>query len=143
MKTIKMILMTLLFGLFLFQGTSMYAQDPMKAAPNVYKKILLENDKVRVMQVVFSPGASTAWHSHPNHSIYAETGGKIEITEKGKSAMSMDIMAGTAMYMPAVTHMAKNVGTTTMKLVVTEMKPATMKKMTKMSSKTTTTTVKK
>ena len=137
MKTIKMILMTMLFGLFLFQGTSMYAQDPMKVASNVYKKILFENDKVRVMEVVFSPGATTAWHSHPNHSIYAETGGKIEITEKGKAAMPMDIMAGTAMYMPAVTHMAKNVGTTTIKLIVTELKPATMKKM---SSKTTTTT---
>jgi quercetin dioxygenase-like cupin family protein len=137
MKTIKMILMTLLFGLFLFQGASMYAQDPVKVAPNVYKKILLENDKVRVIQLVFSPGAKTDWHSHPNHVIYAETSGKIEITDKGKPAQMIDIKAGTAMYMPAVTHIAKNVGTTTIKLVVTEMKPATMKKM---SSKTTTTT---
>lgn len=144
MKTIKMILMTLLFGLFLFQGTSMYAQDPIKVSSNVYKKILLENEKVRVMEVVFSPGATTGWHSHPNHSIYAETGGKIEITEKGKPAMSMDIMAGTAMYMPAVTHMATNVGTTTIRLVVTEMKPAIMKKTnTKTSTTKTTTTVKK
>lgn len=137
MKTIKMILMTLFFGLFLLQSTSMNAQDPMKVSPNVYKKILLENDKVRVMQVVFSPGAKISWHSHPNHVIYAETSGKIEITEKGKPAMVMDIMAGTAMYMPAVTHMGKNVGTTTIKLVVTELKPAMM---TKTSSKTTTTT---
>lgn len=137
MKTIKMILMMLLFGLFLFQGTSLYAQDPMKISSNVYRKILLENEKVRVMQVVFSPGNISTWHSHPNHVIYAETGGKIEITEKGKPAKMMDLKAGTAMYMPAVTHMAKNVGTTTIKLIVTELKPAMM---TKMSSKTTTTT---
>jgi quercetin dioxygenase-like cupin family protein len=137
MKTIKMILMMLLFGLFLFQGTSMHAQDPMKVSSNVYKKILLENEKVRVMQVVFSPGAVSAWHSHPNHVIYAETSGKIEITEKGKPAKMMDIKAGTAMYMGAVTHMAKNMGTTTIKLIVTELKPAMM---TKMGSKTTTTT---
>lgn len=129
MKTIKMILMTLLFGLFLFQGTSMHAQDPMKVSSNVYKKVLFENDKVRVLQVVFSPGAKTGWHSHPNHVIYAETSGKIEITDKGKPAQTMDIKAGTAMYMAAVTHMAKNVGTTTIKLVVTEMKPTTMMKM--------------
>jgi quercetin dioxygenase-like cupin family protein len=137
MKTIKMILMTSLFGLFWFQGTSMYAQDPMKASPNVYKKVLVENDKVKVMEVVFSPGAKTDWHSHPNHVIYAETSGKIEITDKGKPAKMMDIKAGTAMYMPAVTHMGKNVGTTTIKLIVTELKPVTM---TKTSSKTTTTT---
>ncbi|MBP6180374.1 cupin domain-containing protein [Flavobacterium sp.] len=124
--------MTLLFGLFLLQGASLYAQDPMKASPNVYKKVLLENDKVRVMEVEFKPGTAVAWHSHPNHVIYALTNGKIEITEKGKSASSMDIKAGTALYMPAVTHMAKNVGTTTIKLIVTEMKPMMQKKMNSM-----------
>ncbi|MFV5685246.1 cupin domain-containing protein [Flavobacterium sp. GB2R13] len=129
MKTIKMILVTVLFGLFLQQGASLYAQDPMKASPNVYKKILLENDKVRVMEVEFKPGATAAWHSHPNHVIYALTSGKIEITEKGKAATTMDIKAGNAMYMPAVTHMGKNVGTTTIKLIVTEMKPMMQKKM--------------
>jgi quercetin dioxygenase-like cupin family protein len=132
MKTIKMILMTLLFGLILLQGASLYAQDPMKASSNVYKKVLLENDKVRVMEVEFKPGTTAAWHSHPNHTIYALTSGKIEITEKGKSASSMDIKAGTALYMPAVTHMAKNVGTTTIKLIVTEMKPMMQKKMNSM-----------
>lgn len=123
MKTIKMITMALLFGVFSFQSASLYAQDPMKAAKNVYKKILVENDKVRVMEVIFPPGATAAMHSHPNHSIYAVTGGKIEITEKGKKAVAMDIKAGTAMYMAAVTHMAKNTGSTTLKLIVTEMKP--------------------
>ena len=129
MKTIKMILMPLLFALFLLQSTGMHAQDPMKVAPNAYKKILLENDKVRVMQVVIAPGAIVPWHSHPNHVIYASTSGKIEITEKGKTANTMDIKAGTAMYMPAVTHMGKNVGTTTLKLVVTELKPMMHKNM--------------
>lgn len=128
MKTIKMIAIALLFGVFSFQSASLYAQDPMKAAKNVYKKILVENDKVRVMEVIFPPGAIAAWHSHPNHSIYAVTGGKIEITEKGKKTVAMDIKAGTAMYMPAVTHMAKNTGMSTMKLIVTEMKPASPKK---------------
>lgn len=125
MKTIKIVLMnTLFFALFLIQSTNLYAQDPMKAAANVYKKVLLDNDKVRVMEVVFAPGASAPWHSHPNHTAYALNSGKIQITEKGKAAVTIDIKAGTAMYLPAVTHMAKNTGTTTMKLIVTEMKPA-------------------
>jgi quercetin dioxygenase-like cupin family protein len=132
MKTIKMILMTLLFGLFLLPGTSLYAQDPMKAAPNVYKKVLLENDKTRVMEVEFKPGMAVAWHSHPNHVIYALTSGKIEITEKGKMPTTMEIKAGTAIYMPAVTHMGKNVGATTIKLIVTEIKPMMQKRMNSM-----------
>lgn len=129
MKTIKMILVKLLFGLFLLQGANLQAQNPMKASPNVYKKILLDNEKVRVMEVVFKPGTTAAWHSHPNHVIYALTSGKLEITEKGKTATTMEIKAGTAMYMPAVTHMGKNVGNTTVKLIVTEMKPMIQKKM--------------
>jgi quercetin dioxygenase-like cupin family protein len=125
MKTIKIFLMnTLFFGLFLIQSTNLYAQDPMKVATNVYKKVLLDNDKVRILEVVFAPGATTAWHSHPNHSVYALTSGKIQITDKGKPATTIDVKMGTAMYLPAVTHMAKNTGTTTLKLIVTEIKPA-------------------
>lgn len=129
MKTIKIILMPLLFALLLLHSMGLHAQDPMKAASNVYKKILLDNDKVRVMQVVFPPGATAAWHSHPDHIIYSSTSGKIEINEKGKPATIFDIKAGTAVFMPAVTHTGKNIGTTTLRLVVTELKPMMPKKM--------------
>lgn len=115
---------SLFLVLFLTLSTNLYAQDPMKAASNVYKKVLLDNDKVRIMEVVFAPGVTAPWHSHPNHSVYALTSGKIQITDKGKPATTIDIKAGTAMYLPAVTHMAKNTGTTTLKLIVTEIKPA-------------------
>lgn len=124
MKKNKIFLMiALFFGLFLIQNTNMYAQDPMKVATNVYKKILLDNEKVRIMELSFPPGAATAWHSHPDHSVYAITGGRIQITDKGKPAATIDVKGGTAMFLPAVTHMAKNVGTTTLKLIVTEIKP--------------------
>ncbi|PKB15404.1 cupin domain-containing protein [Flavobacterium sp. 5] len=124
MKTIKIFLMNALFFiLFLIQSTNLYAQDPIKVASNVYKKVLLENDKIRVMEVVFAPGTKTAWHSHPDHSVYALSSGKIQITDKGKPAVTIDVKMGTAMYLPSVTHMAKNIGTTTIKLIVTEIKP--------------------
>ena len=128
MKKSEMFSISLLFGLFLIMSTSLYAQDPVKVAANVYKNVLLDNDQVRVIQLEFAPGDVTAWHSHPNHVIYALTDGKLEITEKGKAANVIDVKAGTAMYLPAVTHMAKNTGTTTVKLVVTELKPAMAKK---------------
>ncbi|MFV8270831.1 cupin domain-containing protein [Flavobacterium sp. GT2N3] len=125
MKAIKMI--SLLIGLFLLLSSSVYAQDPMKAGPKVYKKILLDNDKVRVMSAEFAPGATMPWHSHPHHTVYALTGGKIKITEKGKTATESTIKAGDVLYFTPVTHMAKNTGTTTFKIVVTEVKPAKKK----------------
>jgi len=132
MKTTKLTSMALLLGLFLALSANVYAQDPMTVAPTAYKKILLENEKVRVMEVELAPGAEVPWHSHPNHVVYALADGKLELTEKGKAGMVADVKAGEAMYFPAVTHMAKNVGETTLKMIVTELKMGKMTKMKKM-----------
>jgi len=121
-----MISASLLFGLFLTLNAN--AQDPMKVAPNVYKKVVLENDKVRIMQVEIAPGGIVPWHSHPDHIAYALTDGKLEITDKGKSAEVAEVKAGEAMYLNATTHMAKNVGETDLKIVVTELKTIKTKK---------------
>ena len=127
-KTIQIIAGMLVMVLFLSQSAVLYAQDPLKAAPNVYKNVLLDNETVRVIAIEFAPGETAPWHQHPAHVIYALTDGKLEITDKGKPPAIIDIKAGTSMFMPAVTHMAKNIGTTTVKLVVTELKPAAAKK---------------
>ena len=118
-----MISASLIFGILFTLSTNVYGQDPLKVASNVYKKVLLDNDQVRVLQVEFAPGEVAPWHQHPNHVIYALTDGKLEITDKGKPASVLEIKAGDTMYLDAVTHMAKNVGTTPLKLVVTELKP--------------------
>lgn len=123
MKTTNLITKVLSLGFILMMGTCLYAQDPVKAASNVYKKVILDNEKVRVMQVEFAPGEVAPWHQHPGHVVYVLAGGKLEITDKGKEAQVMDLNEGDAMYLPAVTHMAKNVGTTTIRLLVTEIKP--------------------
>src|SRR5690606_24031897 len=110
-KAIKTISAMVFMGCVLF-SPSLRAQDPMSIG-KMYKKVLLENDKVRVMQVVFEPGDVMPWHSHPGHSVYAVTGGKIEITAKDQQPTVIDIKAGDAMYLDAVTHTGKNIGKTT------------------------------
>src|SRR3990167_5075508 len=104
MKTIKMISMLPLIGLFLLLSPDTYAQDPMKAGPNVYKKILLNNEKTRVMSVEFAPGVVMPMHSHPHHTIYVLTGGKLQITEKGKPSSIANLKAGDVLYFPTVSH---------------------------------------
>lgn len=103
-------------------STGAYAQDFVKVAAKGTVKVLLDNDQVRVLQIETPPGQVTAWHSHPNHILYALTDGKLEITDKDKPARVVEFKAGDALFMPAVTHMAKNVGVTTLKLVMTELK---------------------
>jgi quercetin dioxygenase-like cupin family protein len=126
-KSNKKISTSLFIGVLLTFSSAIYAQDFVKVAEQGTTKVLLENDQVRVIQIETAPGEVTSWHSHPNYLLYALTDGKLETTEKGKPATVLNLKAGEALFMPAVTHMAKNVGTTTVKLILTELKPAIKK----------------
>lgn len=129
MKAIKLIAIAILIGVFPMLCNILYAQDPVVAAPNIYKKVLIDNDKVRVIEIEFAAGETAPWHNHPDHVAYALTEGKLEITDKGKTGVVYEIKAGDALFIPSVTHMAKNIGTNTIKMVVTEVKHPMMKKM--------------
>lgn|SRR5512143_1567131 len=95
-------------------------KDPMVAASNVYK-LLNENDKVRVLQVLFKPGDIAKMHHHPDHAVYAVTGGRLSLTSGGKT-QEMDINPESVMFLDAQDHEAKNIGSTTIKLIVMELK---------------------
>ena len=127
MRTNKIISGSLFIGILLTFSSTIYAQDFVKVAAQGTTKVLLENDQVRVVQIETAPGQVTPWHSHPDYVLYALTDGKLETTDKGKSPTVLNLKAGEAFFMPAVTHMAKNVGTTTVKLVLTELKPSVKK----------------
>jgi beta-alanine degradation protein BauB len=121
-KTVSKISTAMFFVILLTLSAGVYAQDLTKVAPQGFTKTLLENDQVRVLQIESPPGVATPWHSHPNYILYALTDGKLEETVKGQTAKIIEFKAGDVMYFPAVTHMAKNVGTTTSKMILTELK---------------------
>jgi quercetin dioxygenase-like cupin family protein len=94
--------------------------DPLNTAANVYKQVM-ENDRVRVLQVVFKPGDIAKMHHHPDHVIYAIQGGKIKITSEGKTN-EMELKPGGALFLTAQDHEAQNTGKTTINLLVVELK---------------------
>ena len=94
--------------------------DALMAASNVYK-LLNENDKVRVLQVTFKPNDVAKMHHHPDHVVYAISGGKMSLTSEGKT-QEMEIKAGQVMFLDAQNHEAKNIGNTTLDLLVVELK---------------------
>jgi len=122
-----MISASLVIGILLTLSSGLHAQDIMKVGTNLTNKVLFENDQVRVIQIESAPGVLTPWHSHPNHVIYALNDGKLEVTEKGKQPAVIEFKAGQVLYFPEVTHIVKNVGTTPLKLIMTELKPAVKK----------------
>jgi quercetin dioxygenase-like cupin family protein len=94
--------------------------DPLVAASNVYK-LLMENDKVRVLKVVSKPGDVAKMHYHPDHVVYAVKGGKVALTSGGKT-QEMELKADSAMFLDAQSHEMKNVGNAIIELIVTELK---------------------
>ena len=48
------------------------AQDAAKVAPESFK-VLLENDRVRVLEYQIKPGKKDAMHSHPAYIVYTFT----------------------------------------------------------------------
>jgi len=94
--------------------------DALVAASNVYK-FLNENDKVRVLEVVFKPGDVAKMHHHPDHVVYALKGGIMSLTSGGKT-QEIEIKTGSVLFLDAQDHEAKNIGKTTLDLLVTELK---------------------
>jgi quercetin dioxygenase-like cupin family protein len=104
------------------------AADPLVAGPGMYK-LLMENDRVRVMEVTFQPGQKIAEHTHPDHFVYVVEGGTLKISKPDGSSSDAVVKAGDVLWIPAETHWATNTGTTKVRLVVNELKePAPMKK---------------
>ena len=118
MKTSQM----LLSFVIMLMVTTVYAQDPIKACPNVYQKVLLDNESVRVLEIEFEVGETAATHSHPNHFAYVTQGGQLTITGADGKAQAVDVNAGDVLWMDATTHSGKNTGNTVIKAIVTELK---------------------
>lgn len=94
--------------------------DPIITASNVYK-FLNENDRVRVLQVIFKPGDIAKMHHHPEHVVYVLSGGRMRMTSDGKTE-DLDLKAGSVVFLKAQNHEAKNIGTSTIDLIVLELK---------------------
>lgn len=107
-------------------AAAVWAQDPVKVGPHVYKSIL-ENDRIRVNEINFKVGAHIDFHSHPDHVVYFIQPGTLRIWNKGadgKVTDSVDVTGtvGQAMFLPACTHAGTNIGKTDIRIVQVELK---------------------
>ncbi len=95
--------------------------DPAVVAANVYKPIL-ENNRVRVFEAHFAPGATAKWHEHPDHVIRALTDASLHLSLPGGKTMDIAPRAGETMWMEAGAHEALNTGSEEARLLVVELK---------------------
>jgi hypothetical protein len=88
------------------------AQDAATTAPRSYR-VLLENDRVRVLEYKSRPGfgvCGEGMHSHPDHVTISLTGAKLKATMPDGTTSFKDVPAGTVFFAPAETHSAEIIG---------------------------------
>lgn len=123
MKSTKAFFYCLPFAglLALASATAARAQDP--AVVNTHTvRVTFENDKVRVMEAVLKPGDKENPHSHPGYVIYIIEGGRFRNHDADGKALEFDVTPGMTMYAEPTTHWAENIGKTTIRLIVVELK---------------------
>jgi beta-alanine degradation protein BauB len=101
--------------------TDVLTKDPVKLAAGVYK-VLLDNDRVRVLDVTLKPGEKSPEHTHPDMLIYAIQDGRVKFTYPDGRTESVELEAGETMYVPSLTHAAENIGTKTLRALNIEFK---------------------
>jgi len=85
-------------------------------------QVKLENDRVRVLEAVLPPGAKEQLHAHPAYVIYVLAGGKSRNHAADGTTTETEFTAGQTIYREPLTHWAENIGTTTIRLVLVELK---------------------
>ncbi len=99
------------------------AADPVKTDGDKYK-VLLENDRVRVLEYRDLPGARTQQHYHNAFVLYALSPFKRRITLPDGKIIMREFKAGDVIYSDNQTHIGENIGDTPTHVIMVEMKPA-------------------
>lgn len=115
-------LISSLFVLIVFAGAVM-AQDPVPLYPGNYK-VLLENERVRVLDFQLKKGAKEDFHAHPAAVTYVLAPFKIRFTFPDGSTRIREAKAGEVFYGDALTHASENIGDTDAHGLLIEMKSA-------------------
>jgi quercetin dioxygenase-like cupin family protein len=97
------------------------SEDAAKVAPHIYK-VLFENERARLLEVIMQPGDSSEMHSHPDNLIYVLSSGKVTFTAPSGETADLEVAAGASMWMEATEHATENVGGTAIRVLFIEPK---------------------
>jgi quercetin dioxygenase-like cupin family protein len=100
------------------------AQD-MVAVAGKQAQVLVENDKVRIIEVTVAPGGSTGMHSHGDNIVVWLTPSDGEQTMADGSKKPLHRKTGEVIWSDPVVHDTVNEGKNTTKVIVIELKNGT------------------
>lgn len=100
------------------------AQDPVQLNPEMFK-VLLEDERIRVIDDRVPAGARVAMHSHGEYVVYALTSYTMKFTFPDGSTRIVEVQQGTPRHVKGIVHAEENIGTTEAHAVLIEIKDAT------------------
>ena len=122
MKRISLLTFLLLVAGFV-RGDANVSSEQDPATVNAKTIVMkLDNPRVRVLDVTLKPGEKEQTHSHPAYVIYIIEGGKIRNHASDGTVAEAEFKAGDVFYRDPLTHWAENIGNTTIRLIVVELK---------------------
>lgn len=95
--------------------------DPVKLNPGRYT-VLLENERVRVLEMRDRPGDVTGMHTHPANVVYVFSPARRKFTFPDGTTKVADVKAGQVLWSPGLTHAEQNVGKTDTHVLIVELK---------------------
>ena len=96
------------------------AMDPVKVEAATITNMFADTLGVKFYQVDIKPGDSAAMHTHPDHLVYVLDGGMVKLMSKGGEWAPVEFKTGMGLVTGPDTHTGKNIGTTTIKLLVAD-----------------------
>jgi hypothetical protein len=127
MRRLAVILAGLLVSAFLLTGAIVHpalAQDQAKAKtpPEPVVKVLAENDRVRVQEATYQPGAEQSIRERPFRVIRVLKGGTLLLTFPDGKSDTWRLKEGQTKLADPGTYGLKDIGKTTIRLYIVQLK---------------------
>ncbi len=95
--------------------------DPSATNPDHYT-VVLENERVRVLEYRDVPGDRTTPHAHPDSVVYTLSTFRRRLYAADGATRDVEIAAGTTAWLPAQSHAGHNIGSTPTHVIFVELK---------------------
>ena len=97
------------------------AQDPIQTDGDKYT-LVLENDRVRVLEYRDKPGDKTLRHHHPDFVMHVVSPFTRRLVFEDGRTVDRSFTAGQTVWMDAQSHIGENIGTTDTHVLLVELK---------------------
>lgn len=121
-RTLFAVLISLLIACAASPHTAASLPGAVATDPDKYR-VVLENDRVRVLDYTDHPGDKTSRHHHPDFVLYALSPFQRRLELADGHVRVLTFRGGETIFMPAQDHGGENVGTTDTHVLIIELKP--------------------